>query len=104
MEFSLKNSIVDQSAKVCAFAKNNIMFLFGPKQQDPLLPGNCRQEGPNASSEKQQGRHRDNISIIVSLRAMDLSIIYDRLSVLERLFTLGIRMNCPYSVLTGTGS
>jgi hypothetical protein len=61
------------------------MFLFQPQQQeDPLLADNYRQERLNASSEEQQGRHRGNIlMIIVSLRAMDLSIIYDRLSVLE---------------------
>ncbi len=69
---------------------------------------NYRQEGLNASSEEQQGRHRDNILIIVSFRAMDLSIIYDRLSLLELcLCILGIRMNRTvfrHLIFTGTGT
>ncbi len=62
------------------------MFLFQPQQQDPLLRDNYRQEGLSASSEEQQGKHRGYILIIVSFRAMDLSIIYDRLSVLELVY------------------
>jgi hypothetical protein len=83
VNFLYKIQLLISPRKFAISLKIKILFLFQPEQQGPLLLDNNRQEGLSASSEEQQGRHRDNILVIVSLRAMDLSIIYDRLAVLE---------------------